>query len=450
MNRILNNVLLCGALFPLCAPAQSTVSVAWRDSTAARVDYVLSEGDSLGSDFAIRAVPMLTRGQDTLRLDPVVFRGKRNRRYIERARYYRVADPAEAEELPAGSRYTHSVELSRRDYPWLWSGEVDCAIERVKEGCCDVVPLSPRPMGSFVYVPAFRPSLAVVPDDAGLAGRLERDNPVLRHISRYRPYDHTRILRKERGGLYVHFRVGSSAIDRSYRQNAATLDHIVRLTRDVMADSTSMVKVIQIVGLASVEGPVAVNDRLAGARAEALRDYISQRVATPDSLYECANGGEAWTELRDQIADEPSAWREPLLAIIDNESDPDRRERLIKTLDEGKAYGYLKEHVFTDQRNSGYLRIYYDYVPDTAARAINAAIGLLDQGRYADALPALLDVKADPRAWNALGVALYMTGDEPSALSYLRKAAEAGDPRAKDNMRQIEEIKARRAKAPRP
>ena len=172
-------------------------------------------------------------------------------------------------------------------------------------------------------------------------------------------------------------------------------------------------------------------------------------MATPDSLYECANGGEAWTELRNQIADDDSKWREPLLSVIDQEPDPTRRESLIKSLDGGKAYRYLKEEVFNDQRNSGYLRVYYDYVPDSAAHAINAATRLLEQERYADALPLLLSVKEDPRAWNALGVALYMTGDEPKALSYFQKAAEAGNPQAKANLRQVEEIKARQEKAER-
>lgn len=447
MNHALNKALLFGALLPLCAPAQNTVNVSWRDSAAVRIDYALSEGDTLGSDYAVRLVPRLTSGEDTLRLSPVVFRGKRNRRYIERARYYKVADPARGEELPAGSRYTHSVELSRQDYPWLWQGEVSCDVERRKEGCCDVMPLAARPLGRFIYVPTLRPSLAIVPDNAGRAGELERDNPVLRHVSRYRPYDHTRVLRKEEGGLYIHFPVGSAAIDRSFCDNAATLDRIVSLTRDIMADTTSMVKIIQIVGLASIEGPAALNNRLAAARANALKQYISARVATPDSLYECANGGEAWTELRDQIADDDSKWREPLLSVIDQEPDPTRRESLIKSLDGGKAYRYLKEEVFNDQRNSGYLRVYYDYVPDSAAHAINAATELLEQERYADALPLLLSAKDDPRAWNALGVALYMTGDEPKALSYFRKAAEAGNPQAKANLRQAEEIKARRQKA---
>lgn len=441
--KILLTILLLAA-FGKASAQQPSVSVQWQDSTALSLAFTLADGDSVGSDYAVRAVPMLTDGcGDTLRLAPAVFRGKRNMRYVERQRYYGTVDAAEGNEVSAGKPVSYSVNLSRADHPWLWAGKVNLDVSRTKEGCCDVIPLAEAPVGSFIYIPPFRPVLADVPDNTGKAGELERDNPVLQHISKYRPYDDMRILRKEKGALVVHFPLDKSELRHDFRNNGPTLDRIVSITRDIMADTTSTVKVIQIIGLASVEGPVRRNRALAGQRAEALRRYVQGRVHTPDSLYECVNGGEAWTELRDQIADEQSEWRDLLLDIIDNEPDADRRERRIKALDGGKAYAYLKENILKDQRNSGYLRIYYDYVPDTAARTINAATALLRQERYDEAKRMLLTVKADPRSWNALGVALYMTGNEDTATAYFRKSADAGNQQAKDNLRQGEEIKAR-------
>lgn len=436
--KILLTILLLAA-FGKASAQQPSVSVQWQDSTALSLAFTLADGDSVGSDYAVRAVPMLTDGcGDTLRLAPAVFRGKRNMRYVERQRYYGTVDAAEGNEVSAGKPVSYSVNLSRADHPWLWAGKVNLDVSRTKEGCCDVIPLAEAPVGSFIYIPPFRPVLADVPDNTGKAGELERDNPVLQHISKYRPYDDTRILRKEKGALVVHFPLDKSELRHDFRNNGPTLDRIVSITRDIMADTTSTVKVIQIIGLASVEGPVRRNRALAGQRAEALRRYVQGRVPTPDSLYECVNGGEAWTELRDQIADEQSEWRDLLLDIIDNEPDADRRERRIKALDGGKAYAYLKENILKDQRNSGYLRIYYDYVPDTAARTINAATALLRQERYDEAKRMLLTVKADPRSWNALGVALYMTGNEDAAMSYFCKSAGVGNLQAKENLRQAE------------
>lgn len=345
--------------------AGGDVDVQWRDSSAVRLVFTIAEGDTVGSDYAVRCVPELTGSRgDTLRLSPAVFRGKRNMRYTERGRYYGTVAPASGDEAAAGSAICYDVTLTRAEHPWLWDGTVSLSARRTKEGCCDVVPMAASPLGRFIYMPPFTPALADVADNTGKAGELERDNPILQHISKYRPYDNTRILRKEKGALYVHFPLDKSELRHDFRDNAATLDRIVSITRDIMADSTSSVKIIQIIGLASVEGAEAHNRALAGRRAEALKQYIRGQVSTPESLYECVNGGEAWTELRDQIADDSSEWRGRLLAIIDGEPDPERR---IKTLDGGRAYAYLKENILKDQRNSGYLRIYYDYVPDSAA-----------------------------------------------------------------------------------
>ena len=282
-----------------------------------------------------------------------------------------------------------------------------------------------------------------VPDFTGRAGILQADNPVLEHISKYKPYDRTRILRKEKGALYVHFPVDKSLLELDFRDNAQTLDRIVDITRQIMADTTSTVKKIQIIGLASIEGPIARNEQLAADRAEALKQYIQQRVDTPDDLYDIANGGEAWAELRDQLGDELLAGNDTqklqaAIDIIDAENDANLREQKLRRLDGGKTWLWMKEHVLSDQRNSGYLRIYYDYVPDRAAAVINQASDLLRQERYTEALALLEGVRTDVRAQNALGVALYMTGRHQEALNHFRRAAANGDADAQRNLKELE------------
>ena len=111
----------------------------------------------------------------------------------------------------------------------------------------------------------------------------------------------------------------------------------------------------------------------------------------------------------------------------------------MKQLNGGRTYKYLKDNVLSDQRNSGYVRIYYDYVPDSAAAVINEASELLRAERYDEALERLLTVEDDDRALNALGVALYMTGRKEEALDCFRRAATNGNAQAKDNLRQLTE-----------
>lgn len=444
MMRSLSSILLLALGSSVCnasALRGNGVDAQWIDSTALRLSFVLTEGDSVGSNYAVIATPRLVTAKgDTLMLKPTVFRGKRNMRYTERARFYDNAQQATADEVALGSEVRYDVTLRRADSPWIWEDKVYLDVAREKEGCCNVEDMAGRRMGDMVYVPQFVPALAVVEDNAGKAGELQKDNPVLMHVSQYKPYDNTRILRKEKGALYVHYPLNSSELKRDFRDNAQTLDRIVDITRSIMADSTSSVKIIQIVGLASVEGSQKNNVSLAGRRADALKAYIQKRVKISDKLFDCANGGEAWTELRDQIADGSFDGRDELLHIIDTEKNPDKREQMIRQLDGGRPYAYLRDNVLSDQRNSGYLRIYYDYVPDTAAKTINAATELMQEEKYDEALRKLLTVKDDKRAFSPLGVAYYMTGNRQKGLEYMKRAAADGNVQAKRNLEQYEAI----------
>lgn len=286
----------------------------------------------------------------------------------------------------------------------------------------------------------FIPALAYVAENKGKAGEYEKTSPVLKHISQYRPYDKTQVLSRDKGALYVHFPMSKSEISEDFRSNQDILKKIVDITRGIQSDTTSMVKIIQIVGLASIDGSQSFNDRLAGKRADALKEYIQKEVTLPDSLFECNNGGEAWAELRDQIANSDAECREEMLTIIDNEKDLDKREKKLKTIDNGKAYAYLREHILGNQRNSGFLRIYYDYVPDEAAKTINLATQLLKAERYDEALTELKKVKDDERAQNALGVAYYMMGNLDAALRCFNAAAANGNEEAKKNLQQYQQI----------
>ena len=298
------------------------------------------------------------------------------------------------------------------------------------------------------------PVLAVHPvqENTGKAGALQRENPVLVNIAQYRPYDRTRILRKEKGALYVHFPVDKSDLRRDFRNNASTLDRIVDITRQIMADTTSSVCRIQIVGLASIEGRVPHNEQLAADRAQALKQYVQQQVPkATDDLFDVANGGEAWADLRDQINDVVNemtksaveadgrrlAGLRQAIGIIDSEADLTRREQRLRQLDKGVVFDYIKKNFLSDQRNSGYLRIYFDYVPDTAAATINKATQLIQQEKYAEALSMLRGVQQDPRGWNALAVALWQTGDREAALNYFRLAAQQGNADARENLRKL-------------
>lgn len=461
---------LAACAMPLCASAQDgnvpanmnvldpNVVVNWSADTLKLAFPLCETKEAGGSNFAVWDMPQLGSADgDTLTLAPAVFRGKRNMHYVERERHFAgksynrranhlVSAPLSwrqrsNNEVLLGDTILYNVAIARSQKPWLWEKPTTLSLRREKDGCCSTDDLEPATLASLMYIPPFIPQLAVVPDNTGKAGELEKDNPVLRPYSEYRPYTKDRILRKEEGVLYVHFELDKILLKHNFRNNGQILDQIVDITRQIMQDSTSNVKVIQIVGLASVEGSVAHNEWLAGNRAVALKRYIQQHVKTPDALFEVANGGEAWTELRSQIEDLHFEGRDEMLRIIDTEKDVNVRERKLKSLMGGKPYSYLRENVLSDQRNSGYLRIYYDYVPDTAAAVINRATELIEQQRYDEALRQLKTVSNDKRALNALGVAYYMTDDKQQGMECIRRAAQHGNQQAKENLKQWEAIK---------
>ena len=293
----------------------------------------------------------------------------------------------------------------------------------------------------------FHPVLRPVPDFTGRAGQLQKDNPVLAHISLYKPYDRTRILRRDKAALYVRFPLAKSELRTDFRDNREVMERIVDITRQIMADTASSVKILQIIGLASIEGPIAGNEKLATNRALALQHYIQEQLQIPDSLFNTVGGGEAWAEFRDQL-EEMVASQSPQAAelqqamdIIDQESDLNVRERLLKRMNKGRTWKFIKENILSNQRNSGYIRIYYDYVPDTAAATINEASELLTtdcSDCHHEALRLLLTVRHDERAQNALGLAYWLCGQQDEALNCFRRAAAQGNADAQENLRQLE------------
>lgn len=340
-----------------------------------------------------------------------------------------------------------------------------CECDYVEEGqsLVNIPYVAPEERGPFV------PAMAAVLDNTGKGGALQKDNPIVHHISDYRPYTETMVLRKQEGMLYVHFEWDNVILKRDFRNNAQILDNIVDITRQIMADSISSVKKIQIVGMASIEGTVEHNCWLGENRAKALQDYVEREVPGTSGLFELGNGCEAWSEFIDQLEDvralkqgrpvripegSPVALAvkamtpdrlegitleelNQAIEIARNEPNADRREQRIRRLNDGRTYAWIKKYVLADQRNSGYLRIFYDYVPDAAAQTINQATSLLQEGdsRAAEALALLRTVENDPRSLNALGVALYQTGHRNEAIEAWRKS---DSPLARQNLKQIE------------
>lgn len=414
-----------------------TLLIEWTDSFALTLQFPLTVSKrDVKKDYCLWFTPSLCGESDTMSLPAVVFQGKRHRRYNTRKAWLDGRQEWYPFVPKSASGDTLWYEMRIAAKPWMRYGDLTLCLNREKEGCCSVDTLDPQCREPFRYIPPYCPELPLIlPQVYPLA----EENPVLHHLSDYRPYDGTQVLRKEPGALYVYYPVNRYALDTLYRTNNATLDRIIELTSRVAADTAADVRFIEVIGLASPEGPLDFNIRLAQRRAEALARYIQEHTGYPDSLFRLVSGGPAWAELRDIVVDTDSSreYRSDLLQLIDSISDPVARERALRRLDGGKAYWALCREALPELRNAGYVRIYYDNAPDRVAIIINRAIGLLGSGYPAEAQAMLETVAYDPRSYNALGNACYVNGDTSRAIDYLQRAADAGDEAAARNLHLI-------------
>ena len=317
-----------------------------------------------------------------------------------------------------------------------------------------------QPRTSVVYsgtdtLTVFTPPVAFVvqlkdvkaPESTG--DRLAGKNHWVIPFEKYRPLDY--LTRPGRDSLqYVHFPVNGDRLDLSLSDNADALSQIrdaIVLMRD---DERTADLLVTIVGLSSIDGPQEKNDTLSVRRARSVASWLSEQTGVGLSHFETIGKGEAWDWFRDQLEANPEG-NEKLLDIVNNEPDPDKRESLIKA--DAKLYKQVKEQFLADQRNSGYIRVYYEDAPDPATEKLNGEVmDLLNTKRYHDAVraiqadKALLErVRSDAEAMNAYGVALYFTAldkqderQEQEALGLLRQAARAGSQAALQNLEGME------------
>ena len=286
---------------------------------------------------------------------------------------------------------------------------------------------------------------------------LSKENTWVIPIENFRPFDY--LTRPGKDSLqYVTFPVNSKELDRNFGNNGATLDRIQRVIEKVRDECRTSELLISIVGLASIDGPQEANDTLAQARARAVAKYFNERTFVSLRNFEYQGKGEAWDWFRAQLEAIPdggdglsAAEVKTLLDIVYDVKDADERERRIKA--QPALYKKVAENLLGDQRNSGYIRVYYGNAPHPATEKLNGEVAtLLKTGKYAAAVKAIQGdkevlerIQADAEAANAYGIALYFTAldnkddaSEREAIDLIKKAARAGSHAAAQNLKGIE------------
>lgn len=164
---------------------------------------------------------------------------------------------------------------------------------------------------------------------------------------------------EQEGAQIVYFKLAKAEIDNSYLDNEKVLEHIIDVTRRISEDPEVEIARVVLLGLSSPEGAFDFNKQLSGKRAEALKQYITSRIALPDSCFALVNGDEGWEELRYKVERSDMADRADVLKIIDSVPIGKGREGQLQRLKKGVPYRFLKEYFFPQLRRAGYIKVYY-------------------------------------------------------------------------------------------
>ena len=177
----------------------------------------------------------------------------------------------------------------------------------------------------------------------------------------------------------IHFTQSHSDVSVLMQDNRAALDSIIRfMHRYNDPDSGYTLQRVHVIGGASPEGSVRINERLSRRRAAGIFDYISQRETLPDSLATFEFLGRDWHGLRNLvILDKQVPYRDEVLSVIDatiaagpdDAAASDRCLAQLRALHGGSSYWYMYTRLFPALRAATLLVEYtapavIDVVPE--------------------------------------------------------------------------------------
>ena len=279
-----------------------------------------------------------------------------------------------------------------------------------------------------------------------IADHIAMEHPHVMNMNRYIPLSNDNAGNFNVTPSVVRYVTNSSKLNTEYLQNASSIDELMDIINDVLADSTTSIEAIQIVGYTSPDGTESANRGLGYARAKAMRDHIKNRHNLPDSIFEIADGGKNWELIYNDIRSMKMTDGNELISMLKAEKSPHRRELMLKRYNDGIVYRELVERMFPAHRMACCSGIYYDNRPDSIAYAINSIVDELINNPHPDYRKLSEELKQygnDPRALNLRGVIEYRRHHRHAAERIFTKAAEMGDEQALTNLRIIENNKNR-------
>ena len=274
-----------------------------------------------------------------------------------------------------------------------------------------------------------------------IADHIAAEHPHVKSIKYYTPLTSNSAAEATLTPNMVRYTSNSSKLNPEYLNNAQSIEEMMYIISEILADSTTTLEAVQIAGYTSPEGYEDKSTQRGLNRAIALRDHIRSHHQLPDSIFEVASGGRNWNIIYKDIEEIAIPGTDELITAMRNEPDAGRREIMLKKYDNGKLYKLLQERYFPAHRMACCNGIYYRNKPDSTAIALNKIVDELiynPSPDYNRLLAELSQYNNDSRALNLKGIIEYRLHHRYAAEEDFAKAAGMGNEQAMINLQIIE------------
>lgn len=232
---------------------------------------------------------------------------------------------------------------------------------------------------------------------------------------------------------FIAFETGKATVKEELAENEKELNKIFETINKLTFSGELVMDSIIMTATASPEGYFHQNQVLSRLRAESLKTYLSQKTDDKegiDTLVTAKWIGEDWERLYSKIsnsAPEDIKNKNEILTIINNESDPDKREAQLKKNKED--YEFIKNYIYPDLRAVHFKFNLHrrDMIKDTIHTTViddyyKRGVEFLQNRKYKDALVIL----SDYNDYNT-GVCLMSLGYDSRAYEILSLAPESSN-----------------------
>ena len=297
------------------------------------MDIDISELD-VKSNRAVLVTPAIVNGEDSLNLASIGVYGRR--RYYYYLREGRSTLSGFSERSYRRSKRPDTVDY-RSIMPYQkWMEGAHLVINRSLYGCCNQKLAGQREVLVENFTTPSTEKVYYVPTFVYMKPVAEREK-----------------TREIKGSAYIDFPINKTEIFADYRNNAAEITKILQTIDSVRQDSDVSIVSLTIKGYASPEGTYAYNEYLAKERTRALVAYVNNLYHFEQSIVRTSFEAEDWVGLSQRVAQSNLDHRAEILAIIDSERDPDRKEWKIRTT-YPEQYSYMQKFIYPALRHSDY------------------------------------------------------------------------------------------------